>query len=193
MTFWGEEKFPPQAGEHPHDAPPSMAYPLYILGAAALVIGGLTGPTHLYGNYLAHTPGLPEAHHHAPNVLMMLISTVIALAGIGLAYVCYVQSPAIARNLKTGLSAAHKFSHEGLYLDAFETRIVTNGLRPIATICEFFDRWVIDVIVDCVGFLPGLFGAVLRPVHNGYVQSYALVMLIGLVVCLVSVLKTLAG
>lgn len=193
MTFWGDEKFPEEAGHHPHDAPPAMAIPLFILGAAALAIGGITGPTHLYGSYLAQTPGLPEAHHHEPNVLMMGVSTVLAIAGIAVAYLFYVKSPSIARNLKTGLALGHKISTEGLYLDWFGNRIVTGGLRPIATICEFFDRWVIDVIVDCFGFLPGLFGSVLRPIHNGYVQSYAVVMLIGLVACLISVLRVLAG
>lgn len=193
MTFWGPEKFPEEAGHHPHDAPPSMAIPLFLLGAAALVIGGITGPTHLYGDYLAHTPGLPAAHHHEPNMLMMGVSSVLAIAGIGLAYVCYVASPGIARNLKNGMPFPHRFSQDGLMLDWFYLRFVVKPLRLIATISEFFDRWVIDVIVDCVGFIPGLFGAMLRPVHSGFVQHYAVVMLIGLVVCLVSVLRVLAG
>jgi NADH-quinone oxidoreductase subunit L len=192
MTFWGEEKFPEEAGHHPHDAPPAMAIPLLILGVAALVVGGLAGPTHLYGGYLAHTPGLPEAHAHGPNVLMMGISAVLAIAGIAVAYACYVKSPGIAQNLKNGLSPVHSFSQEGLMLDRFYLRFVVKPLRLIATISEFFDRWVIDVIVDCVGFVPGLFGAILRPIHGGYVQGYAVVMLIGLVVCLVSVLRALA-
>lgn len=193
MTFWGEEKFPEEAGHHPHDAPPSMAFPLLVLGVAALVIGGIAGPTHLYGNYLAHTPGLPEAHHHEPNMLMMAVSSVLAIAGIGLAYFCYVASPGIARSLKNGMPWPHQFSMEGLMLDRLYLRFVVKPMRLIASISEFFDRWVIDVIVDCVGFIPGLFGAVLRPIHNGYVQSYAIVMLLGLVVCLVSVLRVLAG
>ena len=193
MTFWGEEKFPEEAGHHPHDAPPAMAIPLYILGAAALVIGAVTGPTHLYGHYLAHTPGLPAVHEHEPNLLMMGVSSVLAIAGIGLAYLCYVASPAIARNLKSGLSLPFKASQEGLWIDTFYLNNVVKPLRLIAKICEFFDRWVIDVIVDCVGFLPNLFGAVLRPIHSGFVQNYAMVMVIGLVVCLLSVLRALAG
>ncbi len=193
MTFWGDEKFPEEAGHHPHDAPPAMAVPLLILGAAALVIGGLAGPTHLYAGYLAHTPGLPAGIHLEPNILMMGVSSVLAIAGIGLAYLCYVKSPGIARNLKSSLSPLHAFSLEGLKLDALYLRYIVKPLRLVAQISEFFDRWVIDVIVDCFGFLPGLFGAVLRPIHNGHVQSYAVVMLIGLVVCLLSVLRALAG
>ncbi|MBM4075689.1 MAG: NADH-quinone oxidoreductase subunit L, partial [Planctomycetes bacterium] len=180
MTFWGPEKFPEEAGHHPHDAPPAMAGPLLILGAAALAIGALTGPTHLYGHYLEHTPGLPEAHAHAPNVVMMGVSTVLAVVGILAAWVAYVVMPGLSQNLKRGLSILHTASYEGLGLDRFGYRLVNNALRPIANFCEFFDRWVIDVIVDCFGFLPGVFGAILRPIHGGFVQNYAVVMLIGL-------------
>ncbi len=193
MTFWGEEKFPEEAGHHPHDAPPAMAGPLLLLGVAALSVGLIAGPTHLYGHYLEHTPGLPEAHAHEPNYLMMGISTVLAVVGIGAAYFAYVLSPSTSRTLKSGLSPLHAWSLDGLCLDRIYLRWIVEPLRLIARISEIFDKWVIDLIVDCVGFLPGVFGAILRPIHNGVVQNYAMVMLVGLVVCLVSVLRALAG
>ena len=193
MTFWGEERFPAEAGDHPHDAPPAMAGPLFILAAAALGVGLIAGPTHLYGHYLEHTPGLPEAHAHAPNVLMMGISTVLALVGIAAAYGLYVRSPGIAQALKRGSGPLHHLSHEGLQLDWLYLRLIVTPLRLIAQLAERFDRCIIDVIVDCVGFVPGLFGAVLRPIHNGFVQNYAVVMLLGLVLGLVSVLRAFAG
>ena len=193
MTFWGEERFPEEAGPHPHDAPPAMAIPLLILGVAALVVGLIAGPTHLYGHYIAHTPGLPEAHAHEPNLLMMGVSTVLALLGIGAAYFAYVVSPSVSRGLKRASGPLHNFSHEGLQLDWLYLRFIVNPLKLLARIAEVFDKWVLDVIVDCVGFVPGVFGAVLKPIHNGFVQNYAAVMVIGLVVCLVSVLRALAG
>src|SRR5262249_8818635 len=83
LTFWGPEKFPEEAGHHPHDAPPAMAWPLIFLAIAALGIGLVTGPTHLYGGYLHHTPNFPHAEEHGLDWLMMGVSSVIALAGIG--------------------------------------------------------------------------------------------------------------
>ena len=192
MTFWGEEKFPEEAGHHPHDAPPVMAGPLAILAIAALGLGLATGPTHLYAHYLHHTPGLPEGHEFKMDPLMMGISSVLAIAGIAVAYLMYVVSPGIAQNLKNSLSLPFKISHEGLYIDWAGYRFVAAPLRTFATICEFFDRWVIDTLVDCFGFLPGLFGSVIRPIQNGMVQNYGTVMMIGLIVCLVSVLRALA-
>ena len=193
MTFWGEEKFPEEAGPHPHDAPPAMAIPLAILAIAALGIGIVTGPTHLYGHYLHHTPGLPEGAEFPLDPLMMAISSILAIAGIGTAYFMYVVSPALPEKLKQSLPIPFKLSQEGLYIDRCGYKFVASPLRGFATICEFFDRWVVDTLVDCVGFIPGLFGSILRPVQNGMVQNYGAVMMIGLVVCLITVLRTLAG
>lgn len=192
MTFWGEEKFPEEAGHHPHDAPPAMAGPLAILAIAALGIGLVTGPTHLYGHYLHHTPGLPEGHEFAMNPLMMGISSVLAIAGIAIAYLLYVVSPGIAQNLKQSLSLAYKASQEGLFIDWCGYKFIAGPLRGVAYLCELFDRWVIDMLVDCFGFIPGLFGSIIRPIQNGMVQNYGAVMMLGLVVCLVTVLRALA-
>ena len=192
MTFWGPEKFPEEAGHHPHDAPPAMAGPLAILAVAALAIGFITGPSHLYAHYLHHTPGLPEGPDFHPNLAMMLISTVLAIAGIGIAYLMYVVSPAIPQAMKQSLSIPFELSQQGLFIDWFGYKFIAKPLRVVATICEFFDRWIVDTIVDCVGFIPGLFGSIIRPIQNGVVQNYAAVMTIGLVVCLISVLRAIS-
>lgn len=192
MTFWGDEKFPEEAGHHPHDAPPAMAGPLAILAIAALGIGLLTGPTHWYAGYLHHTPGFPHGDELETNWLMMGLSSVLAVGGIALAYLMYVVSPGIAQNLKSSMSVPFKLSQEGLYIDWAGYKFIAAPLRVFATICEFFDRWVIDTLVDCFGFIPGLFGSIIRPIQNGMVQNYGMVMMIGLVVCLVSVLRALA-
>ncbi len=191
MTFWGEEKFPEEAGHHPHDAPPAMAVPLAILAVAALGIGLMTGPTHLYGHYLHHTPGLPHADEFPIDWLMMGISSILAAVGIGTAYQLYVVSPKIVENLQRRLSLAYQASQNGLYIDWFGYKFIAAPLRGLAAICEFVDRWVIDALVDCVGFIPGLFGSIIRPIQNGMVQNYAAVMMLGLVVCLISVLRVL--
>src|ERR1019366_10051585 len=88
-TFWGEEKFPHEVGHHPHEAPPAMAWPLRILAVGAVGVGIVLGPLHLFSNFLDRTWIMPQfahlaAEHHA-NWLLMLISSVIALAGIGVA------------------------------------------------------------------------------------------------------------
>lgn len=201
LTFHGPEVFPPEAGHHPHDAPPAMAVPLYILGAAALLIGLATGPTHLYGHYLHHTPGLPAppvaadghgAAEHGHDWFMMLTSSVLAIGGIAVAYLMYGSHPGAA-GVKDNASPLAKFSLNGLYLDELYLALVVRPMRSLAEVCEIFDRMVIDQIVDGVAKIPGVFGSILRPVQNGLVQHYAYVMLLGLAAGMVWMLQSLTG
>jgi NADH-quinone oxidoreductase subunit L len=147
----------------------------------------------LYAHYLHHTPGLPEGHEFPMDVVMMGLSSILALAGIGIAYLLYVVSPQISRNLKLNFSIPWEISNQGLFIDWCGYKFIAAPLRTLATICELFDRWVIDTLVDCFGFIPGLLGSIIRPVQNGVVQNYATVMMIGLVVCLISILRALSG
>src|SRR3954467_2264505 len=64
MTFWGEERFPEEAGHHPHDALPVMAWPLRILAVCAVFIGAAVGPTAYFGGYLEHTGGVGAGEKH---------------------------------------------------------------------------------------------------------------------------------
>uniref|UniRef100_A0A7C2NYZ3 NADH-quinone oxidoreductase subunit L n=1 Tax=Schlesneria paludicola TaxID=360056 RepID=A0A7C2NYZ3_9PLAN len=192
LTFHGPEVFPEEAGHHPHDAPPSMAIPLYLLAAGALVIGLATGPTHAYAHYLHHTPGLPEGTAFGLNFGMMGLSTLIGLVGIFAAYAVYGRHPG-ASGVQEPATPWARLSLNGLYLDEIYLAFVVRPLRGLAEVSELFDRYVIDKLVDIVGLLPPLVGAILRPVQNGLIQQYAFVMLLGLAACLMWVLQSLAG
>jgi NADH-quinone oxidoreductase subunit L len=192
LTFWGPEVFPEEAGRHPHDAPPMMAVPLYLLAAGALGVGLLMGPTHIYAHYLHHTPGLPDARPPGLNVAMMGLSSVIGLAGIFAAYVAYGKH-AGAAEVREDAHPLVKLSLNGLYFDQIYLALVVKPLRGLAELSELFDRLVIDKLVDGVALVPGFFGAILRPVQNGLIQHYAFVMLLGLTACVLWMLQALAA
>lgn len=192
LTFHGPERFPEAAGHHPHDAPPAMAGPLYVLAFGAIFVGLIAGPTHLYGHYLHQTPGLPEAPAHPMNLLMMGLSTCIALAGIGAAYALYGRG-ATAPAPEAPLSPAASLSYNGLYLDQLYLALVVKPLRGLARLSETFDKQVIDRLVDTTAAIPALVGSVLRPFQNGMVQNYAFIMLLGLTACLLWVIQAVAG
>src|SRR5262249_23132890 len=80
MTFSGETRLPEEAGQHPHDAPAVMAWPLMILAAGAVLVGIALGPTGVFGHFLENhwmtqqfAEGLrpPEAPHHLNWTLML--------------------------------------------------------------------------------------------------------------------------
>jgi NADH-quinone oxidoreductase subunit L len=180
LVFHGPERFPEEAGHHPHEAPPVMAVPLRILAVFAAGIGLVLGPTHLYSRYLSHVPGFPHAAPHGPDWLMMGVSSVLALAGVGGAWFCYVAKPELAASLRRGSGRLHGFLQDGLGFDALWQGIVVAPLRVVARFCEAFDRIVVDGLVDAVGQIPALFASVLRPLQDGLVPSYAWIMLAGL-------------
>ena len=63
----------------------------------------------------------------------------------------------------------------------------------LAMICYWFDRYVIDGLVNLVGAIPGVFGAGLRSLQSGMVQFYALAMMLGLLVLIGALVLWPAG
>jgi len=181
LTFWGPEKFPEEAGEHPHEVTPVMAWPLQILAVCAVAIGAAVGPTGWFGNYLHHAQGLPAAEPHAMHLVVMITSSVIALAGIAFAWVFYVQAPHLPGQLASTLRPFYVLSLNKFYLDEIYNVLIVLPLRKLAFLLLLFDVRMLDGIVNQVAGVPRSLGVALRRVQNGLVPSYALVMLFGVV------------
>jgi NADH-quinone oxidoreductase subunit L len=183
MTFWGDEKFPKEAGHHPHDAPPVMAWPLMILAVCAVFIGVAVGPTQWFAKYLHHTSGLGEGHEHAFHFGLMAVSAGIAVAGIGLAWLFYVRSPKLPGQIAATLGPLYRLSLNKFYLDEIFGAVLVTPMRTLASVSYWFDRTIIDPTVDLIGRIPQGVSLAPRTIHNGLVPSYALVMWTGLVLC----------
>ncbi|MFO1094834.1 MAG: NADH-quinone oxidoreductase subunit L [Planctomycetaceae bacterium] len=181
MTFWGPEKIPEEAGHHPHDAPPVMAWPLRLLAVCAVGIGLAVGPTHLFGNYLEHAIGLPAAEEHGLHWGLMTLSAVVALAGIGIAWLMYVSAPETPGRLAAAFAPLYKLSLGKLYFDELFWALVVAPLRLLATLATLIDVHVIDRIIDGLGALPQRLSNLPRRLHGGLVSSYALVMWLGVI------------
>ncbi|MDA0832234.1 MAG: NADH-quinone oxidoreductase subunit L [Planctomycetota bacterium] len=193
LTFHGPERFPPEAGHHPHEAPPAMAQPLRVLAFFSLTIGLIVGPTTLFAHYLEKTPGLPAAGEHHLHWDVMLISTVVALGGIGLAYAAYVGSRVQITAWANRMGSMYRWSQERFYLDEIFFALLVLPLRGLAQLCLLFDRYVIDRLLDFIGAVPRWFGRGLQPLQNGLVPSYLLVMFGGLIVMVLLMMQAWAG
>ncbi|MEX2285815.1 MAG: NADH-quinone oxidoreductase subunit L [Planctomycetaceae bacterium] len=192
LTFWGDERFPEEAGHHPHEALPVMAWPLWILAGFALAIGIAVGPTHLFAEYIQHTPGVSEIESHGMHFEIMAISTVVAVAGLALAWLFYVRSPYMPGRLATALKPAYTMSLNKFFLDELFEAIVVMPLRGLARLAELTDAILIDPLVDAIGSIPKRLSSVPLVMHNGLISSYALVMWAGVVVCVLLVLELLS-
>jgi len=162
-----------------------MTVPLIILAIFAVGVGAALGPTHLFAHFLERTPGMPEPMEEA-NYLLMGISGLIALAGVAVAYLMYVQQPALPGKLAHSARNLYRLSLDKFYFDEIYYALVVHPLAVLAALFRTLDYFLVDGLVDLVGNVPRLLGYPLRPVQNGLVQFYALAMVLSLTVLLLS-------
>ncbi len=192
MTFLGEERFPEEA-HHPHESPPTMTLPLFVLAGFSLVIGLFLGPTGVYARQLAQSTSLEGHGDHPHSVPLMALSAVIFAAGYGLARWMYVKAPGVPAKLESGLKPLHRLSLNKFFLDELFTYLLVIPVKVLALLCTLLDKYLIDGLLDFVGSIPQLIGRIVRPMQNGLVSNYAWVMLLGLVLFLIQMLRAFAG
>ncbi len=96
MTFFGPEEVPDEAGHHAHESPPSMVLPLVVLAIFAFGVGFVFESGHTLARFLVTAPSLayllPTEGFHGGEFHwdVAVISTVVALLGIGLAAFLYL-------------------------------------------------------------------------------------------------------
>jgi NADH-quinone oxidoreductase subunit L len=195
-TFYGKEEIPDEAGDHAHESPPSMTRPLMILAVGAAGAGFLWG---LLRKFLERTPSLDylvraeaeQVHvEGGSHWVVMAVSTVIALAGIGLAAWLYLGDRARVGRLARGFGLLYRLSHAKFLFDEIYSLLVVWPLRIIAWLSYWFDRHVIDAVVNLFGRVPVAVGATFRSVQSGMIQFYVLAMVLGLLVLMAAALLT---
>lgn len=192
MTFWGEEKFPPEAGHHPHDASAVMAIPLAVLALFALGVGAAAGPTHWFPHYVAETAGLPHAEEVHVGHLPMILGSVAGVLGVALAWIMYGRPSILPERLATGFPRLYRLSLDRFYLDEILYSFFVKPTMTFARRLTRADNRGLDATVDLIGSTPAAFGRAFRFAQNGLVQSYALITFLGVAVILLVLLRSAA-
>jgi NADH:ubiquinone oxidoreductase subunit 5 (subunit L)/multisubunit Na+/H+ antiporter MnhA subunit len=76
----------------------------------------------------------------------------------------------------------YQLSYNRFFIDAIYNVCVIWPLWLLALFSYWFDRWVIDGLVNLVGRIPLAVGSMLRSLQNGMLQFYALAMMLGMLV-----------
>jgi NADH-quinone oxidoreductase subunit L len=181
-----EPEHEPAAAKHgahgdfdPHESPPTMAIPLIVLAALAAIGGLLNLP---FGGYvLEHflEPVFGEHVHHlslssGTKLVLALIATAAALAGIATAFLTYMQ-----KRLPTVEPAV--LQHAWYVDDAYDKAIAQPGRAAAAFGADVIDAKVIDGAVNGVGVIVRVGGSGLRRIQTGFVRNYALAISVGAV------------
>ena len=213
MVFFGKPRH--AAAGRAEESPKVITVPLILLAVGATFGGLLNFPgLHSLTNWLAHTiPGVEVGEF---NFVVAGLSTLLALAAIGLSWLLYQRRPLAAGQkdpLKRLFGPAYTILERGYWVDEIYGALIVNRYVDISRFlaevidARFWHDWfhdkvlaatyqwlactVLNLRIDSQGidaFFNGLgnltkrTASVLRRVQNGFVRSYALAVLVGVVI-----------
>jgi NADH-quinone oxidoreductase subunit L len=172
-----------------HEGPSVMKWPLIVLAVFAVGIGLVVGPTGVFARWIALTPALVPGEAETFQWLLAGGSILAVLAGIGVAVLMYARPSNLPQLVRTAFGPLYDLSLNKFYLDEIANVLVTFPVNAIAFLSLVADQGIVDRLVDWIGSIPAVVGRFLRPVQNGLIQSYALVMLFGLAIFLTTILQ----
>jgi len=205
VTFFGkprdQEKY-----NHAHESPKTMTIPLMVLAFLSIFAGwvGIPWLKHGYSSFVYHH----QPHHVEPNYILMIVSTVVALSGIYLAYAMYYKKSISPEKLKTKFAFVYKVLYNKYYFDELYHAIIVNPIMKLSNILfvkldvgvvdwlvngtgsftvflsdvkEWFDSHIVDGAVNGLAHVTRGMGSGLRRIQTGQVQNYAFVIFFGLV------------
>lgn len=201
MTFHGKPRMDEHTWEHVHESPAVVWIPLVILAIPSVIIGYI-----LYMPMLYNTPTLlskslfilpqhnvlAELAHEVSSPLRsalgapLTLTFWVTLAGIFLAWLCYIAFPAVPSILATRFSSLYKLLLNKYGFDTFNQKVIVGGSKALGRV---FYRAGDQVLID--GFFVNGTARMIRWVagkgralQSGYLYHYATVMVLSLMVFL---------
>jgi len=200
-------------GHAPHDAPPSMAIPLMVLAVGSVLAGYVGVPHALGGSnrieeflhpsFEAHAapgeiagPETPAGRlegaataaesaesHDATELMLMAISTGIAVAGIGIAAYFWLRQRGAADAMAERFRPIYVLLLNKYYVDEAYNALFVQPMKQLSTkgLWRGADAGLIDGAVNGVGIAVRSTSTVLRRVQTGSVRTYAAGIFVGVV------------
>ena len=180
LTFTGTKRW--DENTHPHESPWLMWLPMAILAVGSVSSGFLLSRGDALVNWL-----YPLFEHHEeheqhllePIVVSGLALTMVAI-GIAIAFVKYSRQD-VASVAPEDVSVFTKIARQDLLQDRFNETVFMRPGQVLTTTLVATDEVVIDGTVRAVGNIAMGSGSALRGLQNGFVRSYAALILLGAV------------
>ena len=177
------------AGYHPHESPWTMLVPLMLLALGAVFAGFLfTGffldperGAEFWKGSLAFDAHLMHAMHEIP-LWAKLSTTVAMIAGLLIALWAYILDTSLPAKIVAHIGPLYTFlMHKWYFDELYDLLFVRGGFAIGRFFWQRGDRQTIDRFgPDGAWRLVAGGGAFARKMQNGYLYTYALVMLLGL-------------
>jgi NADH-quinone oxidoreductase subunit L len=178
------------AGYHPHESPLTMLVPICLLAIGAVFAGQFFhgvfvdpgSAPHYWNGIIAFSRELGEAVESSA-LWVKLSPTIAMLIGLWIAWNNYVRNPGAADRFVAVFPAVHDFVFNKWYFDELYDRIF---IRPALWLGRLFWHGGDEGTIDRFGphgaaFAVGVGNRITTRFQSGYLYSYALVMLLGLI------------
>jgi NADH-quinone oxidoreductase subunit L len=181
-------------GGHLHDAPPAMAIALIVLAVGSVLAGYVGLPAVLGGpNWFEHflepsfgVHAADEGAAHAPELLLMLVSSGVAALGIGIAVYFFLKNRLAADRLADRFSGVRQVLLNKYYVDEIYDATIVQPIRIVSedALWKVIDVRVIDGAVNGVADVVSGSSELFRRLQSGSVRAYAASLLFGVVTIL---------
>ncbi|MET3193206.1 NADH-quinone oxidoreductase subunit L [Bacillus sp. OAE603] len=185
LVFTGEEKT-----KGAHESPMSMVIPMSLLGVLAIFAGYINTP--FFGRYLNEflledVPFTITEHSHEP-IWIMIVATLVSLAGITLAYSMYGSKAKKSDQEENGLF--YEILLNKYYVDELYNVTIVKGMFAIGHVMYAIERFVIEGIATVVKGIVSTVGSIGSRLQSGQVQTYGFITLLGLALILLTLVVT---
>lgn len=205
-TFHGTFKLPKlikgaeNAESHLHESPVSMTFPLWSLAGLSIVGGfigipnfisksfGGEGAINWLGGWLSPVAAdIPLTLSIPAEWALMMVSILVAVGGTFVAYRMYGNDQQLASDEKVSnrFGGLYTVWKEKYNLDEFYQAVVINPTVKLSDkVLAVFDMKIVDGFVNAVAGTVRLVGSLIRYIQTGVTSSYALFLILGVILVL---------
>lgn len=194
MIFHGEKRWTTQfdggSDVHPHEASWLMNGPIVVLSVFSVAMGMVLGFTDKFNQWLEPVTGTAAATEKAtvyvlPHTAISVITLVLVLCGLGLAFMMYVRRP--VPKVAPASNVLVEAARVDLYQDTVNESVAMLPAQLLTKGVGGADRGVIDGIVRGIAWCAQAFGRAVSHAQNGYIRAYASYILGGVLLALILV------
>ncbi len=181
-------------GYHPHESPVTMLIPLAVLSIGAIFAGQIFHDAFLeqegfWNGSIAYNAGLIHAMHEVPTLVKYAALIVMVIGFVG-AWYAYIRNTSVPRRTAEQLGPIYRFVLNKWYFDELYNFLF---IKPAFWLGRLFwkkgDEGTIDRFgPNGVAWVVSQGSGFAKKVQSGYLTSYALIMLLGLVAAITWVL-----
>jgi NADH-quinone oxidoreductase subunit L len=169
VMFYGPERHKGHFEEEAHEAPSVMLVPMVVLAIGSAVVGFFEGW------YMGALKDHKEMH-----LDIAISSVVIALLGIGLAYLVFVKRVLDPERLYQSLKPVHTTFREQFFTERLYHKILAGGYMLYSKVLyTTFERQFIDGLVNGSYAVSSALGSLFKGLQQGRVNLYVLFLLMG--------------